>query len=66
MFLLSQILYTILLSWLFIYVTSIAFSFFGIGFEVYGNYLLWIIALVIFWSILPSDMKGSIFSKRLK
>jgi len=64
MFLLSQILYTILLSWLFIYVTGIAFSFFGIGFEIYGNYLLWIIALIIFWSILPTEMQGSIFNKR--
>ena len=64
MFILSQILYTILLTWLFIYVTGVAFSFFGIGFEVYGNYLLWIVALVIFWSVLPIDMPGGIFNAR--
>lgn len=44
----EQILYSIVFSALFIYVSSIAFSFFNIGFDVYGNYLLWIVALVIF------------------
>ena len=57
-----QLLYTVVLSALSIYVIGIAFSFFGIGFEVYGNYLLWIVALVIFWSVLPSEMVGKIFS----
>ena len=61
---LSQILYTIVFSVLFIYVTGVAFSFFGIGFEVYGNYMLWLVALIIFWSILPTEMSGKIFSKK--
>ena len=59
----EQILYSIVFSALFIYVASIAFSFFDIGFEVYGNYLLWMVALVIFWSTLPPESSGKIFSK---
>ncbi len=59
----EQILYSIVFSALFIYVSSIAFSFFNIGFDVYGNYLLWIVALVIFWSILPPESSGKIFSE---
>ena len=59
---LSQILYTIVISVLFIYVTGIAFSFFGIGFEIYGNYMLWLVALILFWSILPTEATGNIFN----
>jgi hypothetical protein len=43
-------------------VTTTIFSFFGIGFDVYGNYLLWFIALAIIYSILPSE-SGTLFSK---
>ena len=60
-----QILYTILFSILFMYVSSIALSFFGIGFEVYGNYMLWIIALLVFWSILPQENPGRTFVKKV-
>ncbi len=35
-------------------VTSILFNFFGIEFASYGNYLLWFIALAIFYIVLPS------------
>jgi hypothetical protein len=35
-------------------ITSI-FYFFGVDFSVYGNYLLWIWMLVIFFLILPSQ-----------
>jgi hypothetical protein len=59
----SQILYTIFWSALFIYVTGIAFSFFGIGFEIYGNYMLWLVALILFWSILPTEATGNIFNR---
>ena len=38
-----------------------AFSFMGIGFEVYGNYLLWFIALALFFAILPSQ-GGTLFN----
>lgn len=59
----KEILYTILFSALFMYVSSIAFSFFDIGFEVYGNYMLWTIALIVFWSILPQEKSGKIFTQ---
>ena len=59
---LQQILYTLVFSILLIYVSGVAFSFFGIGFEVYGNYMLWIIALALFWSILPATLSSSIFT----
>ena len=61
---LNQILYTLIFSVMLIYVSSVAFSFFGIGFEVYGNYMLWIIALAIFSSILPSETPGEKFRKK--
>ena len=44
-----------------VWVKLLCCSFFGIGFEVYGNYMLWIVALVIFWSILPQEEPGKIF-----
>jgi hypothetical protein len=37
------------------------FAFFGIGFDVYGNYLLWFIALAILYSILPKK-SGTLFT----
>jgi len=58
---LSNILYTIVFSALFIYITGITFSFFGIGFEIYGNYMLWLVALILFWSILPAETTGDVF-----
>ena len=35
------------------WILSVAFSFFDIGFEVYGNYMLWFNAVTIFPAILP-------------
>jgi len=37
------------------------FSFFGIGFDVYGNYFLWFIALAILYVILPKT-SGTLFA----
>jgi hypothetical protein len=34
---------------------SLVFKFLGIEFAVYGNYLLWVVALVIFYAVLPSS-----------
>jgi hypothetical protein len=42
-------------------VATTLFSFFGIGFDVYGNYLLWFIALAILYSILPKQ-SGLVFT----
>jgi hypothetical protein len=39
---------------------SLIFNFLGIEFSSYGNYLLWIMALVIFYLVLPSG-KDSVF-----
>jgi hypothetical protein len=39
---------------------SLVFNFLGIEFATYGNYLLWLIALVIFYIVLPSN-DNSIF-----
>jgi len=33
---------------------SLVFNFLGIEFASYGNYLLWFVALAIFYAILPS------------
>jgi hypothetical protein len=43
-------------------VITTLFSFFGIGFDIYGNYLLWFIALAILYAILPKDT-GFTFNK---
>ena len=58
----TELLNTLIISAIFIYVSSIAFSFFGIGFEIYGIYMFWMISLVIFWIALPSSESGSAFT----
>ena len=40
--------------------TQKIFDFFDIGIELYGSYLIWFIALIIFWAILPHTV-GKIF-----
>lgn len=51
----KRLLYSIIgIAIFFMLLTSI-FSFFGIGFDVYGNYMLWIIAITIFYTILPQQ-----------
>uniref|UniRef100_A0A6C0HGB0 Uncharacterized protein n=1 Tax=viral metagenome TaxID=1070528 RepID=A0A6C0HGB0_9ZZZZ len=42
-------------------VITTLFAFFGIGFDIYGNYLLWFIALAILYSILPKE-SGTLFN----
>lgn len=44
----------------FTYLIVFAFNFLNIGFDVYGSYLLWFIALISFWFMLP-DQVGDIF-----
>ncbi len=51
---LSKILFSVAFITLFVVsVTNICY-FFDIGFESYGNYLLWIVCLMIFFALLPS------------
>lgn len=51
---LSKIIYTIIFLIFFITITTKILQFFEIGFDKYGNLLLWTIGLSIFFSILPS------------
>ena len=45
----------------FIMAITTAFNFLNIGFDVYGSYLIWFIALFLFYWILPST-SGDIFT----
>jgi len=37
------------------YIVTMVMNFLGVGVEVYGSYLLWIFALILFWGILPGQ-----------
>jgi len=50
---LTFVLYTVLFIIITVPVAIVIFDFFNIKFEVYGNYLLWFIALALFNAILP-------------
>jgi len=39
------------------YVVSMTMNFLGINIEFYGSYLLWFIALILFWGFLPGEEK---------
>jgi len=52
------IFYTLLLISILTPVIIFIFNFFDIKFEVYGNYLLWFIALALFNAILPFKKKN--------
>lgn len=55
-----RILISIISIIFFNYLIVFAFNFLNIGFDVYGSYLMWFIALITFWSILPEQI-GDIF-----
>ena len=55
---LTFLLYTTIFILITVPVAIIIFNFFDIKFEVYGNYLLWIIALALFNAILPIKQKN--------
>lgn len=55
---LSFFFYTILFLVITIPVTIIIFDFFDIKFEVYGNYMLWMVALALFNALLPYKPKN--------
>lgn len=57
---LASVIYTLFWTILITYVTTGAFDFFGIGFNIYGVYLLWFICLVILSVFLP-ERTGIIF-----
>ena len=49
-----NILYILFGIILMLFTISIFFKFYGVEFESYGNYLLWFIALALFYVVLPS------------
>lgn len=54
---------TIVVAALMVYISMGMFSFFDVGIDVYGNYVLWGLALVLFSVILPEQV-DNIFSKK--
>ena len=54
---------TIVVAALMVYISMGMFSFFDVGIDVYGNDVLWGLALVLFSVILPEQV-DNIFSKR--
>lgn len=57
----ARLLYSIFAGIALIYVLTSIFEFFGIGFESYGVYLFYILALMMFFSLLPDD-RSNFFS----
>jgi len=56
----TKILFTIIGIILFINIITLFFNFFGIQISSYINYLIWFLALVLFYFILPKQ-KENIF-----
>lgn len=56
----QNILYIIVFSVCIVYVSSAIFSFFGIGLEVYGNYVFFILAMLLLYMVLPTNT-GQLF-----
>jgi hypothetical protein len=51
---LSKIIFSFIFIVVFVVSVTNICAFFDIGFESYGNYLLWIVSLMIFFALLPS------------
>tara|TARA_Y100000361_G_C11082116_1_gene301595 strand:- start:657 stop:860 length:204 start_codon:yes stop_codon:yes gene_type:complete len=60
MYQLFRIMIAIAIIIFFSYLIIFAFNFLNIGFDVYGSYLIWFIALISFWAMLP-EQTGEIF-----
>lgn len=60
---LTKLVYTIAASVAMVYMTTTLFSFFGIGFEVYGIYVLFMVGMAILYSMLPEET-GLLFSRK--
>jgi hypothetical protein len=58
---LLTLLYTLIGIIVLTYVLSVLFNFLGIAFSTYGNYLLWLIALIIFFMVLPTSKGSDLF-----
>jgi len=51
-------MYTVIFIIITVPVGIIIFEFFDIHFEVYGNYLMWFVALALFNALLPINQKN--------
>ncbi len=60
---LTKLVYTIAASAAIVYVTTTLFAFFGIGFEIYGIYVLFMVGMAILYSMLP-EQTGLLFSPK--
>lgn len=60
---LTKIIYTIAASVAIVYVTTTLFAFFGIGFETYGIYVLFMVGMAILYAMLPENT-GGVFSPK--
>jgi hypothetical protein len=52
----TQILVALVVAAASIYLAGLMMSFFGIGLDVYGPYLLFGVALIIFYAMLPGEV----------
>ncbi len=48
-------LYLLLSIIILVTVSATIFNFIGVDFSAYGNYLMWIVALIIFYMVLPKS-----------
>jgi len=55
---LTFLMYTVIFIIITVPVGIIIFEFFDIHFEVYGNYLMWFVALALFNALLPINQKN--------
>lgn len=62
---LTFLLYTVLFIIFIVPIAIFIFDFFDIPFEVYGNYLLWFVALALFNALLPFKQKN-VFEEIIK
>jgi hypothetical protein len=52
-------LYILLSIIILVSVSATIFNFIGVDFSEYGNYLMWIIALIIFYMVLPKSQSNA-------
>lgn len=57
---LSKIIYGAIAIIIGVYVTTMIMGFLGVEVGTYGNYLAWLVALVLFYAILPARV-GDVF-----
>ena len=56
-----SVVYTLIGVIILTYILTVLFNFLGVDFAFYGNYLLWLIALIIFFMVLPASKTSNLF-----